>query len=125
MGFKRTEEGTCVTRTGDEIDIAPPKTCYDKYVVKMGYKKSADNSCVGGITHEDTELECVGGSGFLSVVFSFVYSLLYYGIILGGSGFALYWLWKRLLDSRENGVFTPNMFTKGSNSSNGYNEVNN
>lgn len=125
MGFKRTEEGTCVTRTGDEIDIAPPKTCYDKYVVKMGYKKSADNSCVGGITHEDRELECVGGSGFLSVVFSFVYSLLYYGIILGGSGFALFWLWNRLRDSRENGVFTPNMFTQGSNSSNGYNEVNN
>ena len=66
---------------GQEIDLTPPKICYDKYAVRMGYKKSADNSCVGGIMHEDKELPCPGTFGFFSTVFSLVYYVSLFKII--------------------------------------------
>jgi hypothetical protein len=75
MGFMRAAEGTCIPRNGEEVDLSPPKTCDSNYIVRMGYKKSADNSCVGGETHEDKELACPGGSGFLSAIFSFVWNV--------------------------------------------------
>lgn len=130
IGFKRSEGGTCVTMNGQEIDLTPPKVCYDKYAIRMGYKKSADNSCVGGIIHEDKELPCPGTFGFFATVFSFVYYIFYYGAIIGGIGFGLMWLKGKYSDWKDDDDFGPyqnssDMYTvKKQSNDNGYGSVN-
>lgn len=126
MGFKRTEEGSCIPRNGEDVDLNPPKNCYDNYTIRMGYKKSADNSCVGGVTHEDKELSCPGSGGFLSAVFSFVWNVLYYSVIIGALVFGVYWVILKFKGEENSGIFTADKLPQGGSfgkSDGGYGDI--
>lgn len=107
LNFKRSEEGNCVPRSEGEVDISPPAECSNNYIVRMGYKKSADNSCVGGLVHEDKELPCPGSSsGFVTAVFGFIWTvrffliskkqLVYYGALISIGGYAILFVYDKV-----------------------------
>ena len=81
-----------------------PAICNNKYIIKMGYKRSADNSCMGGVSHEDKELDCPGNGGigsFFSMVFYFLWSLIYYGFITGILAYLGFWVYDKISKAKE------------------------
>ena len=100
QGFYRTNNHECVLPNNKQIDFTPPAKCNSTYTVRMGYRKNADNSCKGGVVHDDQVLPCPGsGTGFFFSLFGFLWTLikglLWYGTILGICGYTVFFLWSK------------------------------
>lgn len=56
----------------DQSYLQPPENCRMYYYVTTGYRKTADNSCRGGVEHSKTRHACPGGLGIIGLIFMFV-----------------------------------------------------
>lgn len=92
--FERNERGVCVRVDGKTIDKTPPPKCWNNYTVQRGYRKTAGNTCEGGVDHSDLSLVCPFSARILffrNFIFILFFGILLYTMMQYKTNIRAYW----------------------------------